>query len=466
MNPVASPDSALEGRRDELLEDLKAFVRIPSQSGAPERAGDIRRAAEWVADRLRRAGLEHVAILPTARHPVVYGDWLHAAGGPTILIYGHYDVQPPEPLELWTSPPFEPEVRGGKLFGRGASDDKGGVVAAIAGTAAYLAGSERRGVNVRFCIEGEEEIGSPNIGRLLAADKTRFACDLVLSADGGQWSETQPQLLLGLRGGYAAEIHVRGPARDLHSGLYGGAVLNPLEALARLLASLRAPDGRIAIAGFYDDVADPTPRGREEIARIPYDAAAYLAEVGAPALHGEPGFTARERAWIRPTVEINGMWGGHTGPGPKTIIPAEAHAKLTFRLVPNQSPERVGELLRRHVAAHAPPAVRVEVVPGGFGAMPYAIAADHPAVRCAAQVLQEVYGVPPYEARVGGSVPVLSLFETILGAPTVGLGAGTQDAPIHAPDEFVYVSSLVRAARSFALILARLESCAGSGSSR
>ncbi|HZZ58836.1 MAG TPA: dipeptidase [Opitutaceae bacterium] len=437
-----------------LLADLTEFLRIPSQSGSPELRGEIRRAAEWVAQRLRRAGIEHVEILETAGHPVVYGDWLHRPGAPTALIYGHYDVQPPEPLELWTSPPYEPQVRGGKLFARGASDDKGGVAAAIAGIEACLKESAPP-INLRFCIEGEEEIGSPNFGSMLAREKRRLAADLVLSADGVEWSERQGFLLLGLRGGCSAEIRVSGPDRDLHSGLYGGAVLNPLEALARLLTSLRHADGRIAIEGFYDDVATATPEDRAEYARVPHDDAAYARDIGVPALHGEPGYSTVERCWIRPTVEINGMWGGHTGPGPKTIIPAQAHAKLTFRLVPNQDPARVYALLERHIARHAPAAVKVEVKSGGFGALPYAIARDHPAVRAAAEVLREVYQVAPYEGRVGGSVPVLAAFEQVLGASAVDFGAATMDANFHSPNEFVYLSSLERAARCFELMVRR-----------
>lgn len=441
---------------DPLLDDLVEFLRIPSQSGTPDCRPHVQRAAEWVAARLKRAGLEHVEILPTAGHPVVYADWLHAPGAPTFLIYGHYDVQPVDPLNLWTSPPYEPQIRDGKLFARGASDDKGGVAAAIAGVEAYLKGP-KPAVNLRFCIEGEEEIGSPHFRPLLVKEARRFACDLVLSADGGQWSADQPQLLLGLRGAYAAEIHVRGPSRDLHSGVYGGAVLNPLEALARILASLHHPDGRIAIAGFYDDVVDPTPHDRAQIARIPVDDQAYAKELGVPSLQGEAGFTTLERTWIRPTAEINGMWGGHTGPGGKTIIPAEAHAKLTFRLVANQDPARIDPLVRRHVEKHAPAGVQVEFKAGEFGAKPYAISARHPAVRASAEVLQAVYGVAPFEGRIGGSIPVLSVFEDVLHAPAISFGASTLDANLHSPDEFVYVRSLHRTARAFELLLGKLE---------
>lgn len=452
-----SPEALLRQGESLIVDELMELVRIPSQSGSPDRAADIRRAADWVAARLSRAGLENVEVLPTERHPVVYADWLRAPGAPTILIYAHYDVQPPEPLALWKSPAFEPEIRDGKLFGRGASDDKAGVVTSIAGVEAYLAGSEKPRVNVRFCIEGEEEIGSPNIGALLRRERARFACDLVISGDGSQWTAEQPQVLLSLRGGCALEVHVHGPGHDLHSGVYGGAVLNPIEALSRILASLRTAEGRVAVEGFYDGIPEPSARDRTEIARVPFDEAAYMADAELEALHGEPGYTTLERSWIRPSLEINGIWGGHSGPGPKTIIPAEAHAKLTCRLVPPQDPARIMALLERHILANAPRGVRVSVAPGGFEAKPYAIAAEHPANRLTAEVLTEVFGVAPYETRTGGSVPVLALFEEVLGAPTVTLGASTSDANIHAPNEFVYLSTLHQTSRCFALLLARLE---------
>jgi acetylornithine deacetylase/succinyl-diaminopimelate desuccinylase-like protein len=453
---ASTPAEYLARHESQLVEELVDFVRIPSQSGAPACVPHIQRAAAWVAERLRRAGLEEIAVLSTDGHPVVCGAWRHAPGAPTILVYGHYDVQPPEPLERWVSPPYEPAIRDGRLFGRGTSDDKGGVLAAIAGTEAWLAGSERPGVNLVFCIEGEEEIGSPAFAPLLRRERARFACDLVVSTDGGQWSADQPQLVLSLRGGCGAELHVSGPAHDLHSGAYGGAVLNPLEAISRLLASLRAPDGRIAVEGFYDDVIPPTSRDREQLAHLPADEAAYAAAIGVPALHGEPGFTLHEWTGLRPTVEINGLWGGHTGAGPKTVIPCEAHAKLHCRLVANQDPDRIFELLRAHVARHAPPAVRVELIRTGGRSLPWFLPADHPANRVAAEVLTAVYGVPPYETREGGSIPVLPVFEEVLGAPTILFGPSTNDANVHAPNEFVHLRSLHRAAQCFALLFSRL----------
>jgi acetylornithine deacetylase/succinyl-diaminopimelate desuccinylase-like protein len=441
---MASPQDLLD---QQLIEDLKDFVRIPSQSGSADRQPDIARAATWLADRLRRRPFDHVAVLPTARHPVVTADWLKAPGKPTILIYGHYDVQPPDPLEQWVTPPFEPSVRDGKLFGRGAADDKGGVLAAIAGAEAYLARTPHPGVNLKFCFEGEEEIGSPSIRDFLVRERERFACDLVLSADGMQWSEHQPEMTLGLRGGCALEIHVEGPSKDLHSGMHGGAVLNPIEALARILASLRHPDGRIAVEGFYNAVAEVPAHERAQIARVPFDASTYQKDLGVAALHGEPGYTPLEQCWIRPTLEINGIWGGYSGQGPKTVIPSTAHAKLTCRLVPHQDPALIPSLIQRHVLAHAPKGVRVTFSPGGFTALPYSLSTDHPAVAPAVRVLTEVFGKPPYMARTGGSVPVLTTFLDVLGAPTVDVGAATQDSQLHAPNEFVYVSTLLKTAR-------------------
>ena len=452
----STPLEHLAATEDRLIEQLKELIRIPSQSATPENRPDIHRAAEWVARSLTAAGLENVSVRPTSGHPVVYGDWLHAPGAPTVLVYGHYDVQPADPLALWTTAPFEPEVRDGKLFGRGASDDKGGVVAAIAAAEAMLACPGRPRVNLKFCIEGEEEIGSPSIGAFVRAEAERLACDLVMSADGSQWSADQPQVILGLRGLCAATLKVWGPVRDLHSGMHGGAVLNPLEAISRILASMRHPEGAVAVAGFYDEVVELSSRDRAAIALIPNDENEWKAEIGVPDFHGEADYTPLERTWIRPTLEINGIWGGHNGPGPKTIIPAEAHAKLTCRLVANQDPERIFALLERHVAEHTPPGVRSALIADAGRARPYAIPTGHPANRVLTEVLTDVYGVPPYETRTGGSIPVLALFAEFLGAPTVNLGASTPDACIHAPNEFVHLRALHRAARSMALLWERL----------
>jgi len=445
----------LAAREESLVADLKELVRIPSQSGTPECADDVRRAAKWTRDRLVKAGLENVEILETAGYPIVYADWLHAAGAPTVLIYAHYDVQPATPLELWESPAFAPEIRDGRLFGRGTADDKSGVVTSIAAVEALLANGGA-GVNVKFIFEGEEEIGSPSLEPFLQAEKARFACDTVVSADGGQWSADQPCVILGLRGLCEGEIHVTGPKSDLHSGLHGGAIMNPIEALGRITASIRHPDGKIAIEGFYDDVVHPTPADREAIALVPFDEAAYPGRMGVPESRGEPGFTTLERRWIRPTFELNGVWGGYTGPGPKTIIPSAAHAKFTCRLVANQDPKHIFSLVVKHVERNTPPGVVSRVVSENSIAFPYSIRADHPANRLVTSVLTEIYGKAPYQTRTGGSIPVVSVFQSILGAPTIFVGSGTNDSNLHAPNEFVYVRNIHRGAQCLALLLPKL----------
>lgn len=451
------PLQFLSDREDALLADLKEIVRIPSQSGTPECAADVRRAAEWCSARMKKAGLENVAILETGKHPILYGDWLHAAGAPTILIYAHYDVQPSAPDELWQTPAFEPEIRDGRLYGRGAADDKSGIVTTISAVEALIATSGP-GVNVKFIFEGEEEIGSPSLESFLTAERERFACDLVVSADGGQWSADQPCVILGLRGMCVGEIHVTGPKGDLHSGMHGGAIMNPVEALGRLLATLRHPNGKIAVDGFYNDVIEPTAADREAIARVPFDEKAYPGNLGVPAVFGEPGYTTLERSWMRPTLEINGIWGGYSGPGPKTIIPSAAHAKFSCRLVADQDPDKIFALVAKHIERNAPPGVTVHVSKEETGAIPYSIPADHPANQIVSKVLTEVFGKAPYETRTGGSIPVVPIFQRILGALTVFTGSGTNDSNLHAPNEFVYVRNVVRGTRALALLLPRLAS--------
>ncbi len=320
----------LNENEDRFVEELLAFIRIPSVSALPEHAGDMQHVAEWVAARLQAAGVENTAVMPTEGHPAVYGDWLHAGEGkPTILLYGHMDVQPADPLDLWDSPPFEPVIKDDRIYARGASDDKGGMITPILAVEALLQTEGRLPVNVKFCFEGEEEIGSAHMDSFLAEHKEKFACDLVLTADGLLWDEDRPMLLLGLRGLCALDIHVKGPESDLHSGLHGGVLHNPIEALSRIVTSLRAPDGKIAVAGFYDDVVEMSDSVRAEIAGVPRDDEQYRRDLGIPEFFGEPGYTTRERNWIRPTLELNGIWGGFQGEGTKTVIPSEAHAKIT-----------------------------------------------------------------------------------------------------------------------------------------
>lgn len=446
----------LDGNKDRYLDELLDFLRIPSISALPERAGDVARAGTWVAQRLSSAGAENVEVLPTGGHPVVYGDWLHAEGKPTILVYGHFDVQPVDPVELWTHPPFEPTVVDGRVYARGASDDKGNMLAPILAVEALLRNGGAAPVNLKFCFEGQEEIGSPQIPEFMPAHVERFASDLAVSADGGQFSETEPLLLMSLRGICGVQIDVHGASTDLHSGLHGGRIQNPIHALTQILGSLRRADGTVAVEGFYDDVAALTEEERAAIARVPFDRDEYLCEVGLDEEFGEPGYTNRERGWVRPTLEMNGIWGGFQEDGIKTVLPNAAHAKITCRLVADQDPERIIGLLEEHVAQHAPPGVKVEVNPLSIRGRPYSIAADHWGNRAAAAVLTEFYGREPYQTRSGGSIPITGVFLEQLGIDTIGFGFGIEDENYHAPDEFFRLASFRKSQRAYVRLLEEL----------
>lgn len=453
---MADWESYLEARERVSQDELLELLSIPSISSLPEYAGDVQQAAEWAAARLRQAGIENVDIMPTDRHPVVYGDWLHAPGKPTILIYGHFDVQPVDPIELWQSPPFQPEVRDGRVYARGASDMKGSLLITILAVESLLQADGRLPVNVKFLFEGEEEIGSPDIPPFLAANREKFAADLAVSADGGQAAEDQPVLLVALKGLAGIQIDVRGPGMDLHSGMFGGAVANPIHALVHILDTMHTPDGAIAVDGFYDDVVPLTDEERGEMAQVPFDEDQYRAGIGVSALFGEPGYTPMERAWARPTLEINGIYGGFQGDGVKTVLPSEAHAKITCRLVRDQRPERIEELLLQHVRTHTPPGVEVNAVPIASRAIPYYISPDHWGNQAIGAVLREVYGRDPWLVRLGGSVPVCETFLTTLGAYTVGLGFGMQDERAHSPNEFLRLSNFKRGQRVWARALVAL----------
>ncbi|MEM7116955.1 MAG: dipeptidase [Chloroflexota bacterium] len=446
----------LAANRERYLEELFDFVRIPSVSAMKVHIPDVVRAGEWVVARLEAAGVENVELMPTGGHPVVYGDWLHAGESqPTVLIYGHFDVQPPDPLDLWESPPFEPVMKNGRIYGRGASDDKGGMLTPIIAVEALLSTEGKLPVNIKFCFEGQEEIGSPQIPPFLEAHKEKFAADLVLSSDGLLWSADVPMMLTGLKGLASFELHVTGPERDLHSGL-GGVLQNPLEALARLIATMRDDDGKIAIEGFYDDVRDLTDEERKQFSESPYDAEEHKSQLGISQFFGEPGYSNRERNWARPTMDINGMWGGYQGDGTKTVIPSKAYAKFTCRLVVDQHPDKIVELVRRHVAKHTPPGVTVEVVSHDDKGMPYLIPYDHPVNNVVGQVLTEVFGTEPHYARVGGSIPITDSFRQSLGAWTFNFGWTVMDENLHAPNEFVRVRNFERGQRAYCLVLHRL----------
>ena len=432
----------LEAGHDRILGELIEFARIPSVSTNPAHAADVRAAANWVATKLTDAGPFTVRTLPTPGASVVYAEWLGAAGAATVLIYGHYDVQPEDPVEQWVSPPFTPTLRDGRLYARGISDDKGPLLIPIEVAEAFFAVHGRLPINVKFMLEGEEEIGSRHLEAFVAQHRDLFAADVVLSADGAMWRIDEPSLTVANRGLAGLELRLQGPAKDLHSGRHGGSVANPLHGMARLIGSLHQPDGRVAVAGFYDRVRSLSPAERAEIAALPFDEAAYLAQVGAPAATGEPGYTTLERQWTRPTLEVNGLWGGYQGPGGKTVLPSEAHAKITCRLVPDQDPDEVVALVARHLESNVPPGTTLTIRPGDHGARPAHINRDHPVLQAAKTALAEVYGVRPLIVRMGGTVPVAEIFHRLMGLDTVYFSFSTGDEDFHAPNEFFRVRRL------------------------
>ena len=440
MTTPPTTDPALEAYLDahaaERLESYKELVRIPSISALPEHAADCRRTAEWIVADLERIGMEHAEVSETGGHPMVYADWLHAEGAPTVLVYCHYDVQPVDPLDLWTSPPFEPVVEGNRILGRGVADDKGQLHLHLRALEALLATRGSLPVNLRVVFEGEEESSSVHLDPWLTANRERLAADFALISDTGFFDGNLPAITVGLRGLMYAQIDVTGTAVDLHSGGYGGAVENPANALARIIAGLKDETGRIQIPGFYDDVVELTPEERRLVAELPFDEAAYLAHLGLPALHGEAGYSTLERRGARPTLDVNGIWGGFQGEGSKTIIPAHAHAKVSCRLVTAQDPAKIFEAFRAFVLEIAPKGVRVDVRSLGNG-HPSLTPIDHPATQAAARALEATFGRAPVFIREGGSIPICASFEHILGLPVVLLGFDPPDQQAHAPNEWM-----------------------------
>ena len=432
----------LRASGDRIVGRLIEFASIPSVSTDPAHAADIRRAAQWVAAELSAAGPLAVRTLPTGGNPVVYGEWLGAPGTPTLLVYGHYDVQPDDPLEKWHSPPWTPTLRDGRLYARGVSDDKGPMLIPIAVAAAFFAEAGALPVNVKFMFEGEEEIGSRHLETFIREHASLLAADVVVSADGAMWRVDEPSLTVASRGLCGLELTLTAAAKDLHSGRHGGGVANPLHAIAELIASLHEPGGRVAVAGFYDEVRELSADERAAIAALPYDERAYLAQVGAPSVFGEPGYTTLERQWTRPTLDVNGLWGGYQGPGQKTVIPCEAHAKITCRLVPDQDPETMTMRVRRHLEAQVPPGTRLSVSVADHGSRAAHIAPDHFALRAADAALQSTYGVRPLVVRMGGTVPIAELFQRQMGLDTVFFSFSTADEDFHAPNEFFRVHRL------------------------
>ncbi|HMR64246.1 MAG TPA: dipeptidase [Anaerolineae bacterium] len=434
-----------QAHRPEALEALKQFIRIPSISTLPEHKIDMQQAAGWLVEKMTAIGLEHATAYPTAGHPVVYADWLHAGpAAPTVLVYGHYDVQPVDPLEEWQTPPFEPTLQGDKLYARGASDDKGQLYVHLASVEAYLKTAGRLPVNLKFMIEGEEESGSVNLEQFVQEHGDLLQTDLVLISDTHILDPQTPVIITGVRGLAYMEISLRGSERDLHSGIYGGVVENPLNAMVRLLASLHDEQGRVNIPGFYDDVLPLTPAERAAINVGPVTDESLKAETGVPALWtGETGYTSAERRGARPTLDVHGIKGGFTGVGAKTVIPAVATAKVSMRLVPNQDPYKITQLFINHVERLAPPTMvaKAQTIHLGDGAV---VTIDSPAIEAAAVAYEQVFGQRPLYLREGGSIPVVALFSKKFKVPVVLMGFGLPDDALHAPNERFHLPNFYR----------------------
>ncbi len=427
---------AIESRREESIHLLEEFLKIPSISTATDRVGDVRRAAEYLAGILRESDLPHVEILETAGHPVVYGEWLGAPGAPTLLIYGHYDVQPITDESEWSSPPFEPRIADGKIWARGSTDDKGQLLTHVLAARAHLSETGELPVNVKFLFEGEEEIGSENLEVFVTENREKLACDALVISDTAMFSADIPSICTGLRGIAFTEFTLRGPTTDLHSGSFGGAVDNPAVAIAHLISTLKDPKtGRVLIDGFYDGVAEPSDAEKEGWAQLPPSEDRYVEMTGAPCLFGEEGRTLLERIWSRPTLDVNGIWGGFIGEGSMTVLPARAHAKISMRLVPGQSPTDIAAKLKAHLEKHLPDTMVLERFVDLHGGMPWTCSIDQPAVQAAFRALEQGFGVTPVPTREGGSIPIVQMLTETLGVPAVMMGFGLHDEGAHAPDE-------------------------------
>ena len=446
---------ALAGQADAVRARLEALIRLPSVSTDPSYEPGMKATREYLLDWFRTMGLHDVQLLDGGGHPAVYGAWSGAPGRPTLLVYGHYDVQPPDPLDEWTSPPFEPTERDGCLHGRGASDDKGSSVIAIAAVEALLRDTGSCPVNIKMFWEGEEEVGSPSLPRIVERYGDLLRADAMLSADGGRASPTVPTINVGARGNTGFEVTLTTADKDLHSGKYGGAVRNALHEMAKLVASLHDADGRIAVAGYLDAVPPPTNQQRNDTAAFAVDEAAFCAEVGAAPL-GEPGYTLRERLTLRPSIDVNGMWGGYTGPGGKTVIAREARAKLTMRLVAEQEPDTARNLVRAHLEARCPPGVRLRFDMRGAGSPASSLPPGHPLVRAGSTVLQRLLGQKPVPVRLAATVPITALFKRLLGIETLMFAFGLPDEDVHAPNEFYRLSSIPLGLRAWVMLLDEL----------
>jgi acetylornithine deacetylase/succinyl-diaminopimelate desuccinylase-like protein len=432
MNPAVV--DSINTSRNRYLEELTRFIAIPSVSALAEHAADTQACAGWLADHMRAIGLQNVRVIATPGHPVVYGDWLNAPGAPTVLFYGHYDVQPVDPLDQWTSPPFEATIREHELFARGATDDKGQLFVHLKAIEAHLGQTGTLPVNARVIFEGEEEIGSPNLDQFIREHKDELSCDVVLISDSPMFEKGVPSICYGLRGLSYFQIDLRGTTTDLHSGSFGGAVANPAFVLAQVLSQMKDRGGHVKIPGFYDDVRELSEREREEFKRLPFNEKQYRKSLGAPKLHGETGYSTLERTWARPTFEVNGLLSGFTGEGAKTVIPATAMAKISMRLVPNQDPDKIASLFEAYVKKVAPKSVELKVT-RMHGGLPWMTELDNAYVQAAARAIELGFNRSPVYTREGGSIPVVATFQSELNAPTVLFGFGTPDENAHAPNE-------------------------------
>ena len=435
-------DSYIEDNKERFIEELISLLRIPSVSADPRYAGDVAKTAELLRDLMKAAGIENLEICPTAGHPIVYGDKIIDPSLPTVLVYGHYDVQPPDPLDLWDSPPFEPVIKDGKIFARGACDDKGQMYMHVKAFEVMMKAGKLP-CNAKFMIEGEEEVGSKNLEVFVKANKEKLAADLVLISDTSMIANDVPSITVGLRGLSYLEVEVTGPNKDLHSGVYGGAVVNPLNALCKILASLHDENGSINIPGFYDDVNLVSDADRAELAKAPFDEQAYKNDLKVNAVDGEKGYSTVERCTIRPSLDVNGMWGGYIGEGAKTVLPSKAYAKISARLVPGQDPDKITKLIQDHLSSIAPASIKIKVTPH-HGGMPYLTPTDNVGYQAAHNAMKLTFGVDPIPVRGGGSIPIVALFKQVLGQPSVLMGFGLDSDDIHSPNEHYGVFNFLK----------------------
>ena len=420
--------------RDRYIAELNEFLTIPSISNNAENRPDMERCASFLKGQLESIGMQRAAVIPTQGHPIVYGEWLGAPGRPTVLFYGHYDVQPVDPLDLWISGPFQPTIRDGELYARGAIDDKGQVWMNLKAAEAHLQAQGTLPVNLKLLIEGEEEVGSSHLDAFIQSHQELLRADVALISDTPMFDRGIPSICYGLRGLAYFQLDLKGSSQDLHSGSFGGTVINPNFALAQIIHSLKDSEGRILIPGFYDDVAPMSDREKEELSRLPFDQERFRAEVGAPELFGEKGYGTLERTWSRPTLEVNGLCGGFTGEGAKTVIPATAMAKISMRLVPNQDPDRIAHLFERHLKTITPGSVELTLT-RMHGGKPWLAPVDHPAIRAASRAFEKGFGASPVFVREGGTIPVVTTLAETLGLSTVLMGVGLPDENAHAPNE-------------------------------